>query len=430
MSTINVVVVGNGIAGFSAALTARRLNDRCDITLISKETTPLYSACVLPDYISGKIPREKTFVKTEQDYKQLAIKPLLGHEVKEIDPHVRSVTLDNGKSLPFDKLILSLGSDAIFLGDHKKGIFKLKTLTDADDIKRHTGEKAIVVGSGAIGIEIAIALRHRGFEVTIVEMLEQVLPLALDHSGSRKVKAILEANEIMVFTGERAKETLGEDRIEGLVTDKRELECDTLIWAIGMRPKVELAREAGIEIGEKGGIKVNSHMETNISGIYACGDCVEANDVLTGNPVLSLFWHNANRQGAVAGHNCTGFGTEYPGLQNMLNVDVYGHHVVGFGYTEASLQGSGALQPLYGDRNDLSIIENEKNGSYYRLVIIGDRCIGGQFIDIEKDLGLIWSIMFQGKSIKRLKEIFKNEEVIFRRMWLRRVRPFFENKPI
>jgi len=430
MSKVNVVVVGNGIAGFSAALTARRLNDHCDITMISKETTPLYSACVLPDYISGIIPREKTFVKTDKDYQQLGIHTLFGHEVKEVDPHVKKVTLDNGKRLSFDKLVLSLGSDANFFGERKKGIFKLKTLTDADEIVRHTGKKAIVVGSGAIGIEIAIALRHRGFEVTILEMLEQVLPLALDHNGSHKVKAILEANGIRVLTGERAIKTLGQDRIEGLVTDKRELECDTLIWAVGMRPKVELARKAGIEIGERGGIKVNSHMETNISGIYACGDCVEAKDVLTGKPLLNLFWHNANRQGSVVGHNCTGFTTHYPGSQNILNVDVYGHHVVGFGYTEASLQRSEDMKTLYRDRNDLSIIENEKNGSYYRLVILGDRCIGGQFIDIEKDLGLIWSIMFQGKSIKRLKEVFKNEEVISRRIWLRRVRPFFENRPM
>lgn len=422
---MKVVVIGNGIAGFSAASTIRRLNGQCNVTMISTETTPLYSACVLPDYISGKISRESTFVKTDKDYEQLGIHTSFGCEVKEIDPNAKKVTMDDGRALSFDKLILAMGSDAIVFGELKKGIFKIKALKDADEILRHKGKKAIIVGSGAIGIEVAIALHYKGYEVTIIEMLERVLPLGLDQKGANKVKEILKENGIKVLNGECAVEALGQDRVQGLITDKRKLVCDTLIWALGMRPRVELARQAGIKIGDKGGIVVDCYMETSVSGIYTCGDCVETNDILTGEPSLNLFWHNANRQGSIAGHNCIGVCKEYPGSQNILNVDIFGNHIVGFGYTEASLYD---IKTLHGKLNDLSIIDSEKNESYYRLVVVGDRCIGGQFINIKKDLGLLWSIMFQGKSIKELLKFFENEDLMYRRPWLYRVRPFFKNK--
>ena len=423
---MKVVVIGNGIAGFSVASTIRLLNNQCEVTIITKELTPLYSPCVLPNYISGKILRHHTFVKTDEDYRRLGIRTHFGLEVKEIYPHGRTVTLDDGRSIQYDRLILATGSDAMVFGERKKGIFTLKTLQDADAIIQHKGKKAVMIGAGAIGIEISIALHAQGYGVTIVEMMDQILPLGLDQRGADKVRGMLEEKGIKVFNGERAIQILGGEQVEGVVTDKQELECDTLIWAIGMRPQVELAKQAGISIGEKGGIRVNSHMETSISGIYACGDCVESNDILTGEPYLNLFWHNANRQGAVAAHNCLGGTKDYPGSQNILNVDVFGNHVAGFGFTEETLCRFRDIPALRGSLADLSIIEREQNGRYYRLVVVGDRCMGGQFINITRDVGLLWSTMVQGRSITGLLRMFDNEELMCRRPWLHRVRPFFK----
>jgi NADH oxidase (H2O2-forming) len=422
---MKVVVIGNGIGGFSAASTIRRLDSQYDITMISTEKTPLYSACVLPDYISGKIPRESAFVKRESDYRYLDIHTLFGHGLEEIDANARKVIMDNAKAIAFDKLILATGSEAIGLGEPKRGVFKVKSLKDADEIIAHEGSKAVVVGSGAIGIEVAIALYHRGYEVTIVEMVDQILPLALDQKAAAKVQGILGEHGIKILNGERAESVLGHDRVEGLRTDRQELECDTLICALGMHPKVELASEAGIKIGEKGGIKVDSHMETNIPDIYACGDCVEASDILTGKPSLNLFWHNANRQGAVAGRNCTGHTTEYLGSGNLLNVDIFGNHVVGFGYTASALDKFSDKKAVHSQPHVASILEGEKDGGYYRLVILGDRCMGGQFINMKKDLGLIWALMCGRKSIEELLRAFENDELMRRRPYLFRLRPFF-----
>jgi NADH oxidase (H2O2-forming) len=422
---MKVVVIGNGIAGFSAASTIRRLSGQDDITMISTEETPLYSACVLPDYISGKIPRENTFVKKESDYRDLHIRTFFGHAIKEIDVMARKVVMDNGNGVAFDRLVLATGSEAIGLGEPKKGVFNVKSLKDADDIIAHEGRKAVVVGSGAIGIEVAIALYHRGYEVTIVEMADQILPLALDQKAAAMVQDILGEHGIRILNGEQAESVLGRDRVEGLRTDRQTLECDTLICALGMRPRVELASKAGINIGEKGGIKVDFHMGTNIPEVYACGDCVEASHILTGEPSLNLFWHNANRQGAVAGRNCTGNTTEYGGSGNILNVDIFGNHVVGFGFTASALDKLSDKKALDGQPHVASILEGEKDGGYYRLVILGDRCMGGQFINMKKDLGPIWAFMCAGKSIEELLKALENDELIRHRPYLFRLRPFF-----
>jgi len=348
--------------------------------------------------------------------------------VKEIDPPRRTVTLDDGRCLPYDRLVLAIGSDAVVFGEHKKGIFKLKTLQDADEIIDHDGQNAVVIGSGAIGIEIAIALHSRGYKVTMVEMMDQILPLGLDQRGADKVRGMLEERGIAVLNGERAIRTLGGERVEGLATDKRELGCDTLIRAVGMRPRAELARQAGIVIGETVGIRVDVHMETSIPGIYACGDCVESPDILTGESYLNLFWHNANRQGAVAARNCIGQTTHYPGSENIVNLDIFGNHVTGFGFTEEAAHRFKDIPALGGTLADLSIIEHEQDGSYYRLVILGDRCIGGQFINLTRDIGMLWGIMVKRTSIAGLLEMFANEALMDRRPWLHRIRPFFRKK--
>jgi NADH oxidase (H2O2-forming) len=389
---MKVVVIGNGIAGYTVAETLRLLDGQCGITMVSSEPYPIYSNCVLPNYISGEIPRRQVFIKARKDYQDLKIQTIFGRQAKEIDPTEKKLILANGKALSFDRLVIATGSEAIFPGDGKKGIFKLKTLADAEKIRRHKGKRAVVIGGGAIGIETGIALRYQGYKVTIIEMLKQILPLGLDQKGADKVKEILEREGIEVSNEERAQKIIGEERIKGLITNKRELECDTLIWSVGMRPRVELAKQAGIDLGEKGGIRVNARMETNIKDIFACGDCVETSDILSGEYALNLFWLNAHRQGKVAARNCLGLDSKYPGSQNFLNLNIFGNQVVGFGFTESALHQLKNIKKL---KEEISLVEKERKGSYYRLVFLGDKCMGGQFININSlnySLGLLWPI--------------------------------------
>ena len=425
---MRVLIIGNGIAGYSAASTLRSLDARCQITIISAEADPLYSPCVLPDYVSGDIARERVFIKSPKDYETLSLEVVFAQRAKEIDPQKKKVLTGQGQSIPYDKLVLATGSQAVFWGEPKRGIFTLKTLGDADAILGHGGKKAVVIGAGPIGIEIAIALLSRGYKVSLVEMMDHILPLGLDARGAGKVKAMLEQQGIEIYTSEKSEKILGNEKVEGVLTNHREIDCDTLIWAVGMRPRVELAREAGIEIGGKGGIKVNARMETSVPDIYACGDCIESNDILTGEPYPNMFWHNANRQGIVVGRNCAGVPTEYIGSQSLLNVDVFGNVVLGFGFTEAALSRFQGIKAFNGKVPDVFIIEKENKRSYYRLIICGDRCMGAQFINVElsqRAVGLIWSLMLRRRSIQELLKILKDRELLYHKPWLWCLRPFF-----
>lgn len=427
---MKVVVIGNGIAGFSAASTIRRLNEQCEITMIARETTPLYSACVLPDYISGKISRENTFVKTDKDYKELGIDTHFGLEVKEIDPIAKKINLAHAKVLSFDKLVLATGSEPIVSGEIKEGMFKIKTLKDADDILKHDGKKAVVIGSGPAAIETGIALFHRRYEVTIIARYNQILRTVLDLKAAGKLKSIIEEHGINIIYGERAEAVIGKEKVKALQTTNKEIECDTLVWAIGMQPRVDLARRSGIDIGDKGGIRVDSYMETNLPQIYACGDCVESGDALTGEQSLNLFWRNANRQGSVVARNVGGIPVEYPGSHKVSNLNILENHVVSFGYTEAALRKMKNGDSIINNASEVSVLEQEKEDSYYRLVIGDDRCLGAQFINIKQNIGLVWSIMIKRKRIRELVRIFENKDLICRRPWLYRVRPFFMPKPM
>ena len=419
-----LVIVGNGIAGFSAAAAARRLSTESEIVMTSAEAEALYSPCVLPDYISGKINRERTQVKAFEDYGRLRLEPHFGRVVERVDTDAGRVWLDNGRSLFFERLVLALGSRAVQIGEHKQGAFVVKSLADADALIGHKGKKAVVVGSGAIGIEVAMALKMRGYHVQILEALPRILPLALDQKAADRVQKVLRENGIDVALDEKAAMVMGDTRIEGLKTDRRELKCDTIVWAIGMKPNVELARAAGIRVGPKGGIEVNSRMETSLPGVYACGDCIETKDIVSRKTSLNLFWHNANRQGRVAGCNSVGFPLDYLGSENMLNLHVFGRHVVGFGLTVSVLK-EGGVAP-----GKIAVIEDEKENTYYRLVLADDTCVGAQFVNPGREVGLIWSLVRQRKPVDLLLESFGKNEASNRRAFLMRVKPYFRDRNI
>jgi NADH oxidase (H2O2-forming) len=419
-----VVIIGNGIAGFSAAAAARRLSPESEIVIVSAEMGALYSPCVLPDYISGQIDRERTYVKGLEYYARLHVEAHFRQVVERVDADGRRVYLDNGKSLSFERLVLALGSSAVEIGEHKQGNFVVKSLGDADNLIRHKGKKAVVVGSGAIGIEVAIALKKRGYEVEVLEAQSRILPLGLDQNAAQRVQETLREKGIDVALNKKAAEVMGEITTEGLKTDRRELKCDTIVWAIGMKPNVELARAAGIRVGPNGGIEVNSRMETSVPGVYACGDCVETNDLISGKTSLNLFWHNANRQGRVAGCNSVGFPSDYVGSENMLNLDVFGRHVVGFGRTVSALKEGGM------DSVNISVIEDEKENTYSRLVFAENRCVGAQFLNPGRDAGLIWGLARQRKPIDLLLESLGKNEASNRRAFLMRVKPFFRGRDL
>jgi len=319
-----IAIVGSGIAGDEAARAARKTDPKASIVMLTEESHSLYSACVLPDYVAGEIPRQRVFLRTPEAYAQEGIELLLDHPVVEWSPDRQLLHLRD-RDLHYDGLVMATGSRAVIPplpGVEKEGVITLKTLSDADRILEAQGTDAVVVGSGPLGVEVALALRRRGWTVRIVELLERVLPQLFDNPVADLLKLRLEEHGIRVFLGEQVLEIIGGTRPEGLRTDQQTLKADLVVFVIGMRPEVTLGEEGGLALGSSGGIRVDEYMRTSLRGVWACGDCVESRDRLTRHQGLFMLWNNARLQGRVAGSNAAGGNSHYSGSLNITTVNV------------------------------------------------------------------------------------------------------------
>jgi len=386
---MKIVVVGNGVAGEAACFAVRSRRKDVKITLISKDSYPFYSPCILPQYISKEIKKSQIFLKSLADYEREGIDILFGQEVKSVDASKKLLSLD-GQEIAYDKLILATGSLPIILGIEgiqKRGVRVFKSLRDADRLLRAQGVKAIVVGSGPIGVELAVALRKRNWEVCLVEALDWILPSRFDEKGSQKLRSVLEKQGIEIVTGEKVLAIEGKRKVKGVVTSKTgEREADMVVLSVGMRPSVELARGAGVEVGALGGIRTNGKMETNVKDIYACGDCVEGRDSLTGSPKLSLLWPHAERQGRVAGCNSIDVESFVRWVPDIVNLDAFGTFAGAIGQPQSLLERG----------NKIEVLEEERRGYYHCLVIAEGRLVGAQFIGDSESMGVLQPFMGRG----------------------------------
>jgi NADH oxidase (H2O2-forming) len=397
------VIVGNGIAGMSAAYTIRRLHKEAQIKMISEEPNPTYSPCMLPNYLSGEISRERVFVREFPDYSRENIQLITSKKAIALDLEQKNVILQ-AESIDYDKLIIATGSKPIVpsvKGINKKGVFTFKSIEDVDGIRMWKGSTAVVIGSGPIGIEASLALKRKGYKVFLIELMDRVLPQVFDEYPASLIEDILKENGIDFANREKVFEILGGEGVEGVISDKRKIKCDTVIFATGMRPEKEFV-EGILELGKFGGIKVNHRMGTNIQDVYACGDCVEAQSLIDGRPILSLLWHNARQQGEVAGSNAVGIPRTYPGSLNMTAVDVFGLKAVSMGNIGASLD------------SGLDMIEVRRNGSYRRFVLSNGVLVGVQSINWDEDLGLFLSAILRKEKVKTYKDLMSFRRLPFR----------------
>lgn len=381
---MRVVIVGNGVAANAAAAALRGLDGSAAITMVAAEPHPLYSACALPDVISGWVHRDTVFLKQVRHYEEQGVEVRWGQRVTALDLGARRVVL-GGEELPFDRLILATGSRPrrpAVPGAELAGNFVLKSVDDADAIMAHGAQRAVVVGSGNVGIEVAEALHHRGARVTLLEAEAHLMPRALDAGPAAVVAGLLRDEGIDVRTGQTLREVSGRERVNGCRTDTHHFPCDTVVWAVGMVQNVELAREAGLALGPLGGIAVNRWMETSVAGVYACGDCIQSWDAITGRPLLSLLWPSARRQGQVAGANCAGARVAYEGSMNLMADEVAGKPLISVGWTSTALAEAGARG-----------WEKRREGQCWRMVALGDRLVGFQAVGVMAGLGALCGLV-------------------------------------
>ena len=399
----HIVIVGNGVAGNSAASAIRSTDREAAITIVSQEPFPEYSACTLSKkYLSGDMGREGVFLKTIEDYTRKKIATVFGQGVTAIDIKGKKVMLEQGEVV-YDKLILATGGNPVvppISGVEKEGIFTLKSLADADSIFHYSGRKAVVIGAGAIGVEASISLRKRGWNVMIIELLDRVLPTMFDYEPSLIMREKLEGFGIEVYTGEKAMSFIGNGRVRGVSTDKREVECDLVILSLGIRPNVAISQQIGIELGSLNGIKVDEHMRTSVEDVYACGDCVETRDTITGDKMLCLLWYNAKQQGAIAGFNSVDIEKRFSGTIMIGTVDVIGTFGVSIGHTSESFQ-----------KGRQEVIEGGSTW-YHRILISDGVFIGAQLIGKTSDIGPLVTAIRRGDKVEKLQSVLRDGSLL------------------
>jgi NADPH-dependent 2,4-dienoyl-CoA reductase/sulfur reductase-like enzyme len=327
---MRLVVVGGVAAGTKAASRARRLDPGMEITVYQEEPEPSISECGLPYLLSGVVQRRDQLVaRTPEKFAEQDIEVKVRHRVEGIHPNtktlsVRDTTTGEAFEDRYDRLVVATGARAVLPpipGADLDGIFPIRFLTDTDRImeyvRERSPERALIVGGGYIGLEVAENLCRMGMEVALVEGEDRVA-LAYGNEVSERVEAELEAHGVGVFTGEKVEEFVGNGRVRAVRFGGTEREAELVILGVGIEPNVELARDAGAEVGPTGALRVDRRMRTAIPDVWAAGDCVETTNLVSGRPAWVPLGDTANQMGRVAGTNAAspaGEDTlEFPGV--------------------------------------------------------------------------------------------------------------------
>lgn len=346
-----IVVVGGVAAGTKAAARARRCDPDAEITLIEKCDLISYAGCALPYYISGEIKEASELVVTKAD-EFAALRNIdvwLHSEAVAIDRAAKRVTVrrlanDQTVQVPYDYLVLTTGGYPVvppLEGRDLAGVYRLKEPADAIRIREELDagrvERAVIIGGGLIGMEMAEALTVRGARVAVIEMLDRVLAPFLDPEMAAILHAHLRERGVELHLGERALRFAGDagGHVRRVITSAGELVADLVVLAIGVRPNVALAREAGLALGPTGAIAVDDHLRTSDPAIYAGGDSVENVNLITGQRVYTPLGSTANKHGRVIGTNVAGGDETFPGVLGTMVVKVFDYNVGATGLTGA-----------------------------------------------------------------------------------------------
>ena len=349
------MVIGGDAAGMTAASRARRRRDADELEIVAFERGRYtsYSACGIP-YLIGEVVTDvdTLVVRTPEEHRRNGIDVRTGHEVVGIDVNRRRVRVlqlgDDGvasggeRDEPFDQLVVATGAIPFrpdLPGIDADGIFGLQTLGDGITARRIIDERhpgrAVVVGGGYIGLEMAEALIRRGIEVDLVDQTEQPLAATLDDDVGALVAHARRALGVSLHRGEGGGgvETDG-GTLRAVRTARRTLPADVVVLGLGVRPNSRIADEAGIAVGETGGIVTDPRMETSVGGVWAAGDCVESIDRVTGRSVVIPLGTHANKQGRVVGINTTGGDARFPGVVGTAASKICAYEVARTGVTE------------------------------------------------------------------------------------------------
>jgi NADPH-dependent 2,4-dienoyl-CoA reductase/sulfur reductase-like enzyme/rhodanese-related sulfurtransferase len=418
-----IVVIGGSAAGPKAAARARRMDEAAHITIIQKDADLSMASCGYPYYVGGVFDDRRMLLSTPagvvrdpnffMNAKNIAAKTET--EALSIDRIKKSVacknrTTDEIEIIYYDKLIIATGATPRFPavpGIDLAGVTTLQSMQDADYLRRirdeHKITKAVIIGGGLIGVETCEAMELAGMRITIIELLPQLLTF-LDWEMAKLVENHVRSRNAHVITDSGVAAFLGENgRLTSVkLQNGTELPCELAVIAIGVSPNIQLARDAGLQIGETGGILVDSFMQTSDPDIYAIGDCVEALNLITGKKVLAPLGDLANLQGRVAGENAMlGNSVTFPGTIQTGICKVFDYAAGSTGLSEkAALQSGYDIETVINASPDrpgfmkakmlvTKLVVEKSSGR-----ILGAQCVGPG--DVSKQLAQ-WAMAIKGR---------------------------------
>jgi NAD(P)H-nitrite reductase large subunit len=396
------VIVGNGPAGTAAVEGIREADPKGRITVISDEGVVNYSKPLLSYLLARKVKRNQLAHRPEDFYARNGVDLLLKKKAVELETAENRVLLSDGKSVPYERLLIATGGVPIPLrvpGKKMGGIFSFTRLQEAEDLARYLKDQsvreAVVVGGGLIGLKATEGLLGRGISVTLVELADRVLSATFDRRASEIIEGALKKEGCQVFL-KNTVTRIGGDRSgkvkEVILQGRVKVPCQVIIGAIGVLPNLDWVK--GTEIRSDRGILVDEHLKTSVGNVFAAGDCCQTRDFFGGAPRVVPIWPSAVRQGKVAGFNMAGGKKEYEGPLVMNSVELCGIPTISVGLTDPS-EGNGyeTLESLH-----------EKKGTYKKLVLRDDRIVGALFVGDISRAGVYTGLIREAMKIGDLKD--------------------------
>jgi nitrite reductase (NADH) large subunit len=388
MKTQTYLIIGNGVAGTTAAEAIRQQDPKGSITILSEEDIPFYYRIRLNDFIAGEVSEDKLIAKKAAWYQEQRIDLRLNTRITKLDAASKRLTTDSGEDLTFDRLLLATGSHSFLPpieGIGQQGVFALRHIKDARAIlaQAEKSEEAILIGGGLLGLEAGNALRKLGKKITVVEFFPRLLPRQLDDKGAKRLQKLMEKMGFSFRLAAITKTITGSNgQAEGIVLEGGDtLPGQMIIVSAGVRPNLELAKSSGLDCDK--GVKVNDRLETSASGIYAAGDLAEHQGVVSG------IWPAAMQQGKVAGANMAGGEAAYQGTTMSNILKVAGIDVAAAGNIDAE------------GRFESQVVSS---GSIYKkLVIENNRIIGCIMVGDTKNFNTITRYITEQRDIGTLK---------------------------
>ena len=414
------VIIGNGAAGLAAAEKLTRLDPNGSITMLTAEVHPVYSKCLLPDYLSGDLAEERLFIRERQFYEKHKINLHRSQKVVRIDFEKKCVMTkrtDIGNKevdvLPYDRLLIATGSKMAvppITGLESIPFYTLGTLDDAKRIMdaAKNARKITIVGGGFVGLEIAFSLYKQGREITVIEKADSVLPAQLDETAAHMLQDALEEEGIRLFTQVGVAEVRHgglpgflrifspgkEHRV--ILSDGRTLKSDMVIVATGSHPCLDFL--SGTRIRMHRGIAVDTRMQTSVPDVFAAGDVVETVDAISGSTMLSPIWPNAVIQGEVTASNMAGVPRELGELISMQNASEF---------REIPMISMGLVDP-HGAEYEILYDHRPVEGIYRKLVLKDDIVVGMIFLGDLRSSGVIGALIKDRTNVGKIKRNMLN----------------------